>query len=276
MVRLATLILAVTLAFAGSTHADEAEGQQVRAVVNTLLRAIDRGRTAKALPLLATTVTVQDLPFTDAACKKSFGGTEARHVSGRARRKLVACLGKATWWSRKMPFRVEADAAGWWSAVRFLGWTSLGELTIDIDHNGSFVIARIAIPAIDRGGGGVDPPPPLVVGGVVHVPGKTPQTRHVPPTQLENLRQSGDTAIAPDDMTDVEMQRQGIDKIMASVKLCIDESGRVAHTFVLTSSGFPDYDRKLTAEMRRWTYRPHMINGVPEPVCSAVTFVHQR
>ncbi len=119
---------------------------------------------------------------------------------------------------------------------------------------------------LDFGGliGTASPPPPP--------PPAAPIT--VPPSLLERQRISGSKLIVPDAKTKADMLATGKTKVVASMKLCIDDKGDVTSVSLLKSSGFPTYDRKLTVEMRQWLYRPYKMNGKPMPVCTAVTFIY--
>lgn len=109
------------------------------------------------------------------------------------------------------------------------------------------------------------PPPP---------PPAPPQ--NVPPTALEVQRIAGEKAIVPDDVTKTEIQRSGKEKLVGSFKLCVTAGGVVSTVSMLKSTGFPAYDTKITTEMRRWQYKPYLINGNAVPVCTAVTFIYSQ
>ena len=65
--------------------------------------------------------------------------------------------------------------------------------------------------------------------------------------------------------------------VKSSWKVCVSKTGRVTTVRPLKSSAAPAYDRVLVEEMRTWQYKPFIVDGVPERVCSPVTFVyHQR
>lgn len=110
------------------------------------------------------------------------------------------------------------------------------------------------------------PPPPS--------PAAPPQT--VPPTLLEGARISGNKIIVPDDATKEQILQSGQQRIIASFKLCLDPQGNVASVSKLKSSGFPDYDAKITSQMQQWRYRPYQVDGKPVPVCTAVTFIYTQ
>jgi len=114
--------------------------------------------------------------------------------------------------------------------------------------------------------GGAPPPPPP--------PPAPPQ--NIPPALLEGQRVAGSKLIVPDDATKTKIAAAGRDKIVGSFKLCVTVDGDVASVNQLKSTGFPDYDAKIAAEMRTWRYRPYLVNGRAVPVCTAVTFIYSQ
>jgi hypothetical protein len=113
------------------------------------------------------------------------------------------------------------------------------------------------------------PPPPPPIGQAA-----TPQ--NVAPTLLEGNRIAGQKLIVPDDKTKIAIQDAKRDKVVASFKLCLDDTGVVTKVVTLKSSGFPDYDAKITREMNKWAYRPYLVNDQAVPVCTAVTFIYSQ
>jgi TonB family protein len=88
------------------------------------------------------------------------------------------------------------------------------------------------------------------------------------PGQLEPDRIAGNKSIAPDPATRDKMAKDGKDRVVASIKLCVNRQGTVDRVTLLKSSGYPDYDHELVAGVRAWAYRPRS-----DEVCTAVTFV---
>jgi periplasmic protein TonB len=111
-----------------------------------------------------------------------------------------------------------------------------------------------------------------VSGGVVG----TPPPQIVAPTVLEAQRIAGEKNIYPDDVTKMEIQRSGKDKITAAFKLCITAEGGVSSVSLIKSSSFANYDAKIQREMRQWRYRSVVVGGKPVPVCTSVTFVYSQ
>jgi hypothetical protein len=97
----------------------------------------------------------------------------------------------------------------------------------------------------------------------------------VPPTVLEALRLSGAKAIPPDAATQAQIQRDHRDRIVASLKLCVDATGAVGDVTLVKSSGYPAYDTELHDTIATtWRYSPYLVLGKPVPVCTAVTFIY--
>jgi TPR repeat protein len=103
---------------------------------------------------------------------------------------------------------------------------------------------------------------------------------NIPPNAFSALRIAGQPAITPDDATKTALAQSANAKrihLIGSFKLCISSSGRIQSITALKSTGVPAYDRKLIHDMREgWRYRPFLLEGVPSPVCTAVTFIYQQ
>lgn len=112
---------------------------------------------------------------------------------------------------------------------------------------------------------GPPPPPPPP-------PPMPPQT--VPPSLLEAQRISGTRTIVPDPKTKADIVASGKPKVVASIKMCLDDKGSVSSVALLKPSGFGAYDRKIITELRQWIFKPYKINGRAMPVCTAVTFIY--
>ncbi|MBL4632286.1 MAG: AgmX/PglI C-terminal domain-containing protein [Kofleriaceae bacterium] len=116
-----------------------------------------------------------------------------------------------------------------------------------------------------------------VVGGIVGpvgvaAPNSTPP-KIVPQQAIESKRISGDKQIHPptDVITKIAHSQK---RAITVVKMCLDKSGNVNTLSMLKSSGYPSYDTKIKSEMRRWKYRPFLVNGNTVPVCTSVTFIY--
>jgi len=96
----------------------------------------------------------------------------------------------------------------------------------------------------------------------------------VPPQVLQGLRISGETQIQAPDTVKTEMMRDGKDKTLGTLKICIATDGGISSASVLSSTKYPAYDSKLLSSVRSWKYKPYLVNMTPMPVCSTVTFVY--
>ncbi len=94
---------------------------------------------------------------------------------------------------------------------------------------------------------------------------------NVPPSILEAQRLRGSRTIEPDAATKTAIARSATASVTASLKLCIDGGGKVTTVMQLKSSGFPDYDRKLAREMRKWAFKPYRSAAA----CSAFMFSYR-
>lgn len=96
----------------------------------------------------------------------------------------------------------------------------------------------------------------------------------ISPRDLEHERVAGDRVVVPDDgeMTRVRDEKQS--RVVGVFQLCLDEGGRHESAAVVKSTGLPRYDAKIVKALTKWRYRPHLADGVPVPVCTAITFIY--
>ena len=79
----------------------------------------------------------------------------------------------------------------------------------------------------------------------------------------------------PDERTQSDIFRSGVEKVVGSYKVCISAEGTIAAVTQLKSTGFPSYDATIQDTIRnKWRYRPFMVNGKAAPVCTAVRFIY--
>lgn len=94
------------------------------------------------------------------------------------------------------------------------------------------------------------------------------------PQQMKALRLDGETQVHPSRNVKNQITGDGKTQVTASVKFCIETNGSVGSATLLASTKYPEYDQQLVEAVRRWRYRPHLVNGVPTPACSVVNFVY--
>jgi TonB family protein len=92
---------------------------------------------------------------------------------------------------------------------------------------------------------------------------------------IEARRIAGDPQIAAPDSVRSQMARTQQRQVRGVVHMCLDRGGQVDSVRVLRSTGYAEYDARLTERMRSWRYQPFRVNGAAVPVCSAVTFVYR-
>jgi eukaryotic-like serine/threonine-protein kinase len=99
----------------------------------------------------------------------------------------------------------------------------------------------------------------------------------VTPTALDANRIAGERDIVPDNLTQSEIGRAGVDKVVGAFKVCIAADGAITTVSQLKSTGFPGYDNKILNTIRgKWRYRPFIVNAKPVPVCTAVRFIYSQ
>lgn len=110
-------------------------------------------------------------------------------------------------------------------------------------------------------------------------PGDDAGAPELPPTVvrssvLESQRLTGDPRIEPDP-DERSPLAPGKSSGRATVKYCVDGTGKVSAVKMLRSSGLPRYDERILRVVKTWTYRPVVVEGQPAEVCSVMTFVYR-
>jgi cysteine-rich repeat protein len=95
-----------------------------------------------------------------------------------------------------------------------------------------------------------------------------------PPQVIESLRTSGEARILPPSSVQSQMQREGKARVAAAFRVCLDTAGRVSSVSRLSSTGYADYDERLSSGVREWRYRPYQVDGRAVAVCGVVQFVY--
>jgi periplasmic protein TonB len=92
---------------------------------------------------------------------------------------------------------------------------------------------------------------------------------------IEGYRISGDPQIAAPDSVRSQMMRKAQTSTTGVVKMCLGADGTVHSLSILRSTGYPEYDQRLTSRMRDWRYRPYQVGGRSVPVCTVVRFIYR-
>lgn len=98
----------------------------------------------------------------------------------------------------------------------------------------------------------------------------------VPQVAMEQRRLSGNRDIYPGDATKLAIQRDGVRRVVTTVKMCLSSGGTVQRLELLKSSGYAEYDALIQATMRTWRYSPFAVNGEAVPVCTSITFIYNQ
>jgi hypothetical protein len=109
------------------------------------------------------------------------------------------------------------------------------------------------------------PPPP---------PPPATTTPDVPAAAL--VRIDVGMVVPPDQLTWDQIRVLRMSEVIGSFRLCITEAGRVAGVVMLASTGLEAYDVKLMAAIRKWRYKPYLVDGKPAPVCTTVYYGFRR
>jgi TonB family protein len=83
----------------------------------------------------------------------------------------------------------------------------------------------------------------------------------VPEKVLEGHRVAGETFIPAPEAVRQQMHRARVERITATLRICIDRRGEVAGVDLLRPSGHPEWDRRLARAARDWRYRPYRLEG---------------
>lgn len=90
--------------------------------------------------------------------------------------------------------------------------------------------------------------------------------------ELEQLRLTGQTQIEPQASERRLMAQCGVSRVVVSLKVCVDAAGVPAAVELVSPSRLPDYEAQLAEAVRRWRYRPYVVESRPSAVCGPVTF----
>lgn len=110
-------------------------------------------------------------------------------------------------------------------------------------------------------------PPPAPIPARVSKSGQPVYRVH--PTHLDGHKVVGDAMIVPD-ADERSRPLRGV------FELCLDETGHYESGVILESTGSPRYDAKIARSLTNWVYRPFLVDGVPVPFCTTLTFLYGK
>lgn len=112
--------------------------------------------------------------------------------------------------------------------------------------------------------------PPGAPAGVAVAP------RTVPVSLLESSRLAGDRKIEPDDNTKVAIANRGDNVVVASFKVCLATTGSVETVSARKASAYPSYDKTIEQTIRRWRFKPIVVEGTASSVCTVYAFQYTQ
>ena len=93
---------------------------------------------------------------------------------------------------------------------------------------------------------------------------------------IEGKRVAGNKLLAPDDDTKSAIRDAGSPRLRGTFRVCLDDTGKVESVLPVRSTGFAAYDRTIIAGINQWQYAPFMVDDVPTPMCTGVTFIYTQ
>jgi protein TonB len=97
----------------------------------------------------------------------------------------------------------------------------------------------------------------------------------LPASELEKLRVGGDPQPSLPAGAKMIMHRDNVKKISLAVKVCVGEDGVPNSVKLVRSSDYGDANEKVLSDIRKWRFRPYLLNGSPVPVCTAALLSYQ-
>lgn len=111
-------------------------------------------------------------------------------------------------------------------------------------------------------------------GAETKAPGtREPRPSTVPISTAERI--SGETAITPPHRVQLALKEHD-SRLMSVVRLCLSRHGMVSSLRFIRASRSPQWDGKILEAMRQWRYEPFAVDGEPQPVCTAITFIYTQ
>jgi hypothetical protein len=91
----------------------------------------------------------------------------------------------------------------------------------------------------------------------------------VPAVELEKYRIAGDRRPSlPAGAIRIAM-RDRVERFNVGVSLCLSDKGEPTTVKLIKPSVYDDANEKILADVRKWRFKPYLINGQAAPVCTA-------
>ncbi len=116
-------------------------------------------------------------------------------------------------------------------------------------------------------GRGARLPEPLApTGGIPRVARESAEARRI----------AGVTQIHPPVRVKAWMYSKRMRRLTTRLQVCMSPVGLVEGVVVFDYSGSPGWDAALVQAVRRWRFRPYLVDDVPTPVCAGYTFIYNQ
>jgi len=144
------------------------------------------------------------------------------------------------------------------------------------------VVPRPAAPAPTTVATTTKPAPALTPPPVTPPPAAPPtpavapaKPKLVPAVELEKYRIAGDRRPSlPAGAIRIAM-RDRVERFNVGVSLCLSDKGEPTTVKLIKPSVYDDANEKILADVRKWRFKPYLINGQAAPVCTGLLFIYQ-
>ncbi len=94
--------------------------------------------------------------------------------------------------------------------------------------------------------------------------------KKIPPSDLEAQRIAGDkTPTLPGNIKTIA-RRDGVKRILMAAEVCVGTEGQVTSAKLLKASEYDEANEAVLASIRKWRFRPFLVDGAPNAVCTGI------
>ncbi len=111
------------------------------------------------------------------------------------------------------------------------------------------------------------PPPPL--------PAAPARPAMITPTDLEPYRNAGEKRPALTAGARMIATRDRVKQIAVGIGLCVSAAGLPTSVELLRPSDYNDANEKIVDDVKKWRFRPVLVDGKPSAVCTRLVFLYQ-
>jgi len=99
--------------------------------------------------------------------------------------------------------------------------------------------------------------------------------KNIPYSELEPLRVAGERMPELPGNTKTIMRRDKVDRMLVGLKVCVNDRGVPTTVQMLKRSDYDEVNAKITADIKRWRFKPYVKNGQSYAVCAPVVLNYQ-